>query len=83
MSKTRKRFVIFATLCVFVLLFVLLGIINGVNFTMASGDADQLTEMLAQQQATHIYAALLVTLPALLLSALGAVCLMRAFKKAE
>ena len=52
MSKTRKRFVIFATLCVFVLLFVLLGIINGVNFTMASGDADQLTEMLAQQQGT-------------------------------
>ena len=40
-------------------------------------------EMLAQQQATHIYAALLVTLPALLLSALGALCLMRAFKKAE
>ena len=50
MSKTRKRFVIFATLCVFVLLFVLLGIINGVNFTMASEDADQLTEMLAQQR---------------------------------
>ena len=50
MNKTRKRFVIFATLCVFVLLFVLLGIINGVNFTMASEDADQLTEMLAQQQ---------------------------------
>ncbi len=50
MIKTRKRFVIFATLCVFVLLFVLLGIINVVNFTMASEDADQLTEMLAQQQ---------------------------------
>ncbi|MBR3739853.1 MAG: GHKL domain-containing protein [Clostridia bacterium] len=50
MIKTRKRFVIFAALCVFVLLFVLLGIINGVNFTMASEDADQLTEMLAQQR---------------------------------
>ena len=52
MIKTRKRFVIFATLCVFVLLFVLLGIINGVNFTMASEDADQLTQMLKQQQGT-------------------------------
>ena len=50
MNKTRKRFVIFATLCVFVLLFVLLGIINGVNFTMASEDADQLTGMLARKQ---------------------------------
>ena len=52
MNKTRKRFVIFATLCVFVLLFVLLGIINGVNFTMASEDADQVTQMLKQQQGT-------------------------------
>ena len=50
MIKTRKRFVIFAALCVFVLLFVLLGIINGVNFTMASEDADQLTQTLAQRQ---------------------------------
>ncbi len=49
MSKTRKRFVIFATLCVSVLLFALLGIINGVNFTMVSQDADQLTKMLKKQ----------------------------------
>ena len=49
MSKTRKRFVIFATICVSVLLFVLLGIINGVNFTMASQDADRLTKALKKQ----------------------------------
>ena len=34
MNKARKRFVLFAMACVFVLLAVLLGIINGVNFTM-------------------------------------------------
>ena len=50
MVKARKRFVLFAMLCVFLLLFVLLGIINGANFTMASEDADRVTEMLAQQQ---------------------------------
>lgn len=49
MSKARKRFVIFATICVSVLLFVLLGVINGVNFTMASQDADQLTKTLKKQ----------------------------------
>ena len=48
MIKARKRFVLYAMLCVFLLLFVLLGIINGVNFTMASEDADRVTEMLAQ-----------------------------------
>ena len=40
---------IFATICVSVLLFVLLGIINGVNFTMASQDADRLTKALKKQ----------------------------------
>ena len=50
MVKARKRFILFAILCVFVLLFVLLGIINVVNFTMAGEDADRVTEMLAQQQ---------------------------------
>ena len=49
MSKARKRFVIFATICVSVLLFMLLGVINGVNFTMASQDADQLTKALKKQ----------------------------------
>lgn len=52
MVKARKRFVLFAMLCVFVLLFILLGIINGVNFTMASEDADRVTETLAQQRGT-------------------------------
>ncbi len=50
MNKARKSFVLYAMLCVFLLLFTLLGIINGVNFTMASEDADHLTQMLAQQQ---------------------------------
>ena len=49
MNKARKRFVLFAMVCVFVLLAVLLGIINGVNFTMASEDADRVTQMLADQ----------------------------------
>ena len=52
MIKARKRFVLYAMLCVFILLFVLLAIINGVNFAMAGDDADQLTETLAQQRGT-------------------------------
>ena len=50
MIKARKRFVLYAMLCVFLLLFVLLGIINGVNFTMTGEDADRLTELLSQQR---------------------------------
>ena len=50
MLKARKRFVLYAMLCVFVLLFVLLGIINLVNFTAAGDDADQVTKVLAEQQ---------------------------------
>ena len=50
MNKARKRFVLYAMLSVFVLLAVLLGIINAVNFTMAGEDADQLTDTLAQRQ---------------------------------
>ena len=49
MIKARKRFVLFATLCVFTLLLVLLGLINGINFTMASEDADRVTQMLKKQ----------------------------------
>ncbi len=48
MIKARKRFVLYAMLCVFILLFVLLAIINGMNFAMAGEDADQLTETLSQ-----------------------------------
>ena len=50
MKKARKRFVLYAMLSIFVLLVILLGVINGVNFTMASEDADQLTQVLAQGQ---------------------------------
>ena len=48
MSKARKRFVLYAMLSVFVLLTVLLGVINGTNYTMAAQDADRLTEVLSQ-----------------------------------
>ena len=54
MNKARKRFVLFSILCVFLLLFVLLGIINGLNFTMASEDADRVTWMLAQQNGEFV-----------------------------
>ncbi len=50
MIKARKRFVRYAMLSVFLLLTVLLGIINGISFTMASEDADHLTQMLADSQ---------------------------------
>ena len=50
MDKARKRFVRYAMLSVLVLLSLLLGIINGINFTMASEDADRITQMLAQER---------------------------------
>lgn len=50
MIKARKRFVLYAMLSIGVLLTVLLGIINGVNFTMASQDADRLTQMIADRR---------------------------------
>ncbi|MBQ8954418.1 MAG: HAMP domain-containing histidine kinase [Clostridia bacterium] len=50
MNKARKRFVLYAMLAVFALLGILLGIINGVNFTMASQDADEITRMLSENQ---------------------------------
>ncbi len=49
-DKVRKRFVLFAALSVFVLLCVLLSIINGVNFTMAAADADEITRALADRK---------------------------------
>lgn len=48
MNKARKKFVLYAMAAVLALLTVLLGIINGVNFTMASEDADHLTQILAE-----------------------------------
>ena len=50
MNKARKKFVRYAMLAIFTLLVVLLGIINGVNFTMASEDADHITQMLSESQ---------------------------------
>ena len=42
-------FIVYAMLSVFVLLTVLLGVINGVNFTMAAADADRITQMIGEQ----------------------------------
>lgn len=47
-NKVRRRFVYSATAAIFVLLTVLLSIINGINFTMAANDADQLTRMISE-----------------------------------
>ena len=43
MIKARNQFIRYALCAVFVLLLVLLAVINGVNFTMAAQDADELT----------------------------------------
>ena len=49
MKQAVKRFILFAMLAIFVLLTVLLGVINGTNFTMAAEDADRITEMISMQ----------------------------------
>jgi len=46
MNKAEKKFRLYAILVVFVLLTVLLSVINGVNFTMAAMDADEITQRL-------------------------------------
>ena len=48
MNKVKKKLIGSALLAVFVLLFVLLGILNTVNFSMAAEDADRLTGMIAE-----------------------------------
>ena len=50
MNKAEKKFRLYAILVVFVLLTVLLGLINGVNYTMAAQDADSITQMIAERQ---------------------------------
>ena len=50
MNKAEKKFRVYSILVIFVLLTVLLTVINGVNFTMAAGDADRLTQMIADRQ---------------------------------
>lgn len=47
MNKARKKFTIYAVLSIFVLLTVLLTILNAVDFTRASEDADHLTASIA------------------------------------
>ncbi len=49
MTKSEKKFLIYAMLAVTVLMFLVLGIINVVNFTIAAEDADRLTSALASQ----------------------------------
>ena len=50
MEQVRKRFVLFAALSIFALLAALLCVINGVNFTMAAADADEITLTLANRK---------------------------------
>ena len=50
MNKAEKKLIRYAVAAIFVLLFVLLGTINGINFTMAAEDADQLTLRLSEGQ---------------------------------
>ena len=48
MSNIRKKFIFFAMISVFVLLTALLGVLNGINFTLAAEDADRVTQMLSE-----------------------------------
>ena len=47
MNKARFKFIIYAELAIFVLLSVLLSLLNILNFSMASDDADFLTDTIA------------------------------------
>ena len=47
MNKVRKKFVLYAEIAVFILLTVLLSVINIINFTMVSEDADRMTEAIS------------------------------------
>ncbi len=47
MNKVRRKFVVLATVAVFVVLTALLTVINGINFTMVAEDADRVTEMIS------------------------------------
>ncbi len=52
MSKTRKQFILYAMVSVAVLLAVLLSVINVINFTMVTEDADQITARIAEGNGT-------------------------------
>ena len=49
MRKAANRFLLYALLAIFVLLTALLGVINGINFTIEAQDADNITQMIAEQ----------------------------------
>ena len=49
MNKVRNKFLLYAMLSIFTLITLMLTIINGVNFTMASSDADMLTQILSEK----------------------------------
>lgn len=48
MNKVKKKFILYAEIAVFVLLTVLLSVINVINFTMVSEDADKITEAISK-----------------------------------
>ena len=50
MNKAKNKLILYAVAVVFVLLTLLVGIINVINFTMAANDADTITEALADQR---------------------------------
>ena len=52
MNKVKRKFIFYAEMAVFVLLTVLLSVINAINFTMASEDADRITEMISKSGGT-------------------------------
>lgn len=56
MNKAEKKFRLYAILVIFVLLTVMLAVINGINFTMAARDADEITQMLAERQGSFEHA---------------------------
>ena len=49
MRKAANRFLLYAMLAIFVLLTALLGVINGINFTLEAEDADSITQRIAEQ----------------------------------
>ena len=52
MKQTEQRWTRYAVLAVFLLTTLLLAVVNCVNFTVASEDADRITELLAWQNGT-------------------------------
>ncbi len=50
MKKAKTKYLCYAMLSLFILLTVVLGIINAVNFTMAANDADRITQIIADRK---------------------------------